>query len=136
MEKGINIPVIIVTGYGSEKIASQLIKAGAYDYLLSRPDAKGKKIILYGESLGGSVAVDTSPVPGDPQATIRKARRIRMAAFGPHRPSTQDLRVAAEAFRMEARTRKELAHQEALRREERSRMERQVGLGRYADLLA
>ncbi len=32
MEKGINIPVIIVTGHGSEKIASQLIKAGAYDY--------------------------------------------------------------------------------------------------------
>ncbi|MCK5310590.1 MAG: diguanylate cyclase [Desulfobacteraceae bacterium] len=32
MKKGINIPVIIVTGHGSEKIASQLIKAGAYDY--------------------------------------------------------------------------------------------------------
>jgi two-component system cell cycle response regulator len=29
---GIEIPVIVVTGYGNEKIASQLIKAGAYDY--------------------------------------------------------------------------------------------------------
>lgn len=32
MAKGINIPVVIVTGHGSEKVASQLIKAGAYDY--------------------------------------------------------------------------------------------------------
>ncbi|MCP3899258.1 MAG: diguanylate cyclase [Desulfobacteraceae bacterium] len=32
MEKRINIPIIIITGHGNEKIASQLIKAGAYDY--------------------------------------------------------------------------------------------------------
>jgi two-component system cell cycle response regulator len=32
MEKGINIPIIIITGHGNEKVASQLIKAGAYDY--------------------------------------------------------------------------------------------------------
>ncbi len=32
MERGINIPIIIITGHGNEKVASQLIKAGAYDY--------------------------------------------------------------------------------------------------------
>ncbi|MCD4743444.1 MAG: diguanylate cyclase [Desulfobacteraceae bacterium] len=32
MVKGINIPIIIITGRGNEKIASQLIQAGAYDY--------------------------------------------------------------------------------------------------------
>ncbi|MBL7216191.1 MAG: diguanylate cyclase [Desulfobacteraceae bacterium] len=32
-EKNIETPVIVITGYGSEIIASRLIKAGAYDYL-------------------------------------------------------------------------------------------------------
>ena len=32
MVKGIDIPIIIITGRGNEKIASQLIQAGAYDY--------------------------------------------------------------------------------------------------------
>ncbi len=109
-------------------LAGHAGSAVQYEYMRG-PDGR-----LY--AVGGSVAVDTSPVPGDPQATIRKARRIRMAAFGPHRPSSQDLRVAAEAYRMEARAKKELTHQESVRREERSQMERQAGLGRYTDLLA
>ena len=32
-QKGLEIPVVIVTGYGDEVIASQSIQAGAYDYL-------------------------------------------------------------------------------------------------------
>jgi diguanylate cyclase (GGDEF)-like protein len=32
LKKGINIPIIILTGHGNEKIASQLLKKGAYDY--------------------------------------------------------------------------------------------------------
>ncbi|MCW9050778.1 MAG: putative metalloprotease CJM1_0395 family protein [Motiliproteus sp.] len=46
---------------------------------------------------GGEVSIDTSPVPGDPQATIDKAETIIRAANAPADPSPQDLRVAASA---------------------------------------
>ena len=59
-------------------------------------------------AVGGSVKVDLQPVPGDPQATIRKARAIIRAAFGPHAPSGADMRVAAEAYRMERMARREV----------------------------
>ena len=32
-KEGIEIPVIVVTGYGNEMLVSQIIQAGAYDYL-------------------------------------------------------------------------------------------------------
>jgi two-component system cell cycle response regulator len=32
-KKGVEIPVVVITGQGNEMIASQLIQAGAYDYL-------------------------------------------------------------------------------------------------------
>lgn len=43
-EKDIDIPVIIITGQGDEMIASQLLQAGAYDYL---PKASVNKELLY-----------------------------------------------------------------------------------------
>ena len=86
-------------------------------------------------AVGGSVGVDTSPVPGDPEATIRKARRLRMAAYGPAMPSSQDMRVAAEAYRMETQAKKQLAEAEALSKEEMKQSERQMGLGNFVDIL-
>ncbi len=51
---------------------------------------------------------DTSPVPGDAEATIRKAQTIRAAALAPANPSAQDRAVAAAATPMEAAARREL----------------------------
>src|SRR5690606_36735775 len=48
-------------------------------------------------------------VPGDPRATMEKAQQIRRAAMAPAEPSPQDRRVAAEAARLEAEARAELA---------------------------
>ena len=47
--------------------------------------------------IGGEVGIDTSPVPGDPQATIQKMRQVKNAALAPANPSSQDMRVASKA---------------------------------------
>lgn len=62
----------------------------------------------------GEVPIDVSPVPGDPDATIRKAETIRRAALAPADPSGQDMAIAADATRMaaEARTEKSAAREE------------------------
>ncbi|SDT96173.1 putative metalloprotease CJM1_0395 family protein [Desulfobacula phenolica] len=48
-------------------------------------------------AVAGEVSIDTSPVPGDPRATIRKMRQIKNAALAPANPSSQDLKVASNA---------------------------------------
>jgi hypothetical protein len=50
-------------------------------------------------AVGGEVGIDTSPVKGDPEATIRKAEVVRAAAEAPSDPSAQDRTVAAQAAR-------------------------------------
>ena len=60
-------------------------------------------------AVGGEVAIDTAPVPGDPEATLRKAQVIRAAASAPSEPSSQDMRVAAQAATLESDARVELA---------------------------
>ena len=47
--------------------------------------------------IGGEVSIDTSPVPGDPQATIQKMRQVKNAALAPANPSAQDMKVASKA---------------------------------------
>jgi hypothetical protein len=49
---------------------------------------------------GGRIGVDLEPVPGDPAATLRKARVVLNAAYAPGSPSSADMRVAAEAYRL------------------------------------
>lgn len=49
---------------------------------------------------GGHVNIDTSPIPGNPEATLRKAEAVRRAALAPAEPSPQDRRVAADAAAM------------------------------------
>ena len=63
-------------------------------------------------AVGGEVQLDTAPIPGDPQATLRKAQQIKRAALAPADPSPQDRRVAAEATRMAAEARREFAQQQ------------------------
>ncbi len=81
--------------------AGGLAKGGASFNFTKGPDGR-----LY--AVGGEVSIDTSPVPGDPDATIRKADTIRRAALAPSEPSSQDKSVAAQAGKManEARTEK------------------------------
>ncbi len=74
-------------------------------------------------AVGGEVSIDTSPIPGDPEATIAKAQQIRRAANAPAEPSSQDRRVAAEASLMEADARAEL-RQERVIESERVREEK------------
>ena len=59
-------------------------------------------------AVAGEVSIDTSPISGDPEATIRKAQVIRAAAMAPANPSAQDRSVAAAAAKMEAQARLEL----------------------------
>ncbi len=58
-------------------------------------------------AMGGSVQIDTTPVKGDPDASIEKARKIRSAALAPASPSSQDRSVAAAASAMESEARRE-----------------------------
>ncbi len=51
-------------------------------------------------AVAGEVEIDTSPVPGDPEKTLEKARVVKRAALAPTHPSAQDLKVAAQADRL------------------------------------
>ena len=62
-------------------------------------------------AVGGEVRIDTSAVPGDPEAIIRKMQQIRRAALAPAQPSAQDRAVAAKAAQIEQRARAELHRQ-------------------------
>lgn len=75
-------------------------KAPSYDYDTG-PDGRRYAV-------GGEVSIDTSPVPGDPAATMEKAQVVQRAALAPAEPSPQDQQVASEARRMEAQARGEL----------------------------
>lgn len=59
-------------------------------------------------AVGGSVPIDTKPVPGDPQATIDKALTVQRAALAPTQPSSQDRAIAAKAAQMVVKARAEL----------------------------
>ncbi len=79
--------------------------AGAPSYQFQRgPDG-----VNY--AVGGEVSIDTSPVAGDPQATLQKASQIRRAALAPAEPSAQDRKVAALASQMELQALLEIAQE-------------------------
>lgn len=59
-------------------------------------------------AIGGEVGIDSSPVAGDPQATIDKALIIQRAALAPAEPSAQDRKVAQQASQMMAAAQAEL----------------------------
>lgn len=77
--------------------------AGSISYVYERgPDGAQYAV-------GGEVSIDTSPVQGDPQATIEKMRVVRAAALAPAEPSPQDRAVAAEAMQLMLQARSELS---------------------------
>ena len=63
-------------------------------------------------AVGGRVSLDMSPVPNNPEATIRKAQIIKNAALAPADPSGADRAVAASAENMEAKARKDLQEEQ------------------------
>lgn len=71
---------------------------------------KGSDGRLY--AVSGEVGIDTSAIPGNPQATLRKAQTIMRAALAPANPSPQDRQVAAQASAMAQQARIELAVQQ------------------------
>jgi len=60
-------------------------------------------------AVGGKIAVDLTEVPGDPAATLSKARRIITAANAAANPSSADMKTASEAYRMAGRARDDMA---------------------------
>jgi len=77
--------------------------AGSISYVYERgPDGAQYAV-------GGEVSISTSPVGGDPQATIDKMRVVRAAALAPAEPSPQDRAVAAEAMQLMLQAQAELS---------------------------
>jgi hypothetical protein len=62
-------------------------------------------------AVGGEVSIDTSPIKGDPEATIRKMQTVRKAALAPAQPSAQDRAVAAKAAQEENKARRQVRKQ-------------------------
>jgi hypothetical protein len=62
-------------------------------------------------AVGGEVSISTSPVSGNPEATLQKAQQIQRAALAPAEPSTQDRRVAAQATQMAQQARIDITQQ-------------------------
>jgi hypothetical protein len=58
--------------------------------------------------VAGAVSIDSSPVSGDAQATIRKMDEIRRAALAPIDPSPRDRAVALRATMVQARARRQM----------------------------
>lgn len=82
---------------------SYVLGGASYDYQTG-PDGKQYAV-------GGSVNIDTSPVDGNPEATIAKAQVVIKAALAPAEPSGQDQKVASAARQMMSEARKELNSQ-------------------------
>lgn len=85
-------------------VAGNLAGPVQYSYQTG-PD--GKKY-----AIGGEVDIDTSSVPGNPEATAQKAEQIIRAAYAAADPSPQDRRVAAAAQQMLVQARQDLRSQE------------------------
>lgn len=80
--------------------------AGAPRFQFTRgPDGK-----FY--AVAGEVSIDSSAIPGNPQATIRKMQQVKRAALAPHEPSSQDRRVASEADRKMLQAQQEIREKE------------------------
>jgi hypothetical protein len=70
--------------------AGSYATSGAHYYYQKGPDGRSYAI-------GGEVSIDVSPVPNDPEATMRKMDVVQQAALAPSDPSDQDLKVARAA---------------------------------------
>ena len=75
--------------------AAHKLTAGSYAGQPTFETVKGPDGHSY--AVGGEVAIDTSEVPNNPDATISKLETVIRAALAPSDPSAQDRQVAAEA---------------------------------------
>ncbi len=89
----------------------QYITSGAHYQYEKGPDGNNYAV-------AGDVSIDTSPVPGDPEATIAKMHKVEQAALAPADPSPQDKKVAAESAFAAARALSELMIMQAKQRAE------------------
>ncbi|MEQ9643722.1 MAG: putative metalloprotease CJM1_0395 family protein [Alphaproteobacteria bacterium] len=64
-------------------------------------------------AVGGEVPIDSSPIAGDPKATIEKMEQVKAAALAPAEPSGQDRKVAAQAEAERQKAVRELNAQKA-----------------------
>lgn len=91
--------------------------AGAISYeTVTGPD--GRQYAVAGE-----VEIDVSPVPNNPEATIRKMTVVERAALAPPEPSPQDIAVARTAQQLRLQAQQQLSEQ----RLEESRQGRESG---------
>ncbi len=89
----------------NHKAAAGALAKGAIQYSYQRgPD--GEKY-----AVGGEINIDTSSVPDDPEATVRKAQQIINAALANAEPSSADRQVAAKASQMESQARQQISEQ-------------------------
>lgn len=72
-----------------QRVGGRYAGAISYDFVTG-PDGRQYAV-------GGSVPIDASPIPGDPEATIDKLRTVVAAALAPAEPSAQDRAVAQQA---------------------------------------
>ncbi len=89
----------------------QYITSGAHYQYEKGPDGNNYAV-------AGDVSIDTSPVPGDPEATIAKMHKVEQAALAPTDPSPQDKKVAAESSFVAAKALSELMIMQAKQRAE------------------
>ncbi len=88
-------------------------------------------------AVGGEVQIDVSPVPGDPEATVRKAQVIKAAANATANPSPEDRQVAQQAQQMEQQARQEAARQhQQLDQDPRVRAYQRAGVADIAPQLS
>lgn len=81
-------------------VGGQYAGAPSYEYQMG-PDGKRYAV-------GGEVSIDVSE-ESSPEKTVAKMQIVRAAALAPAEPSSQDLKVAAQATQTESRARVELS---------------------------
>ncbi len=86
---------------------SQAVLAGKYAGPPVYSYARGPDGQAY--AVSGDVPIDVSPIPNDPEATLRKMQVVLQAAMASGAASPQDVRVAAQARAVAAQARAELA---------------------------
>lgn len=91
------------------RVGGQYAGAPRYEFVTG-PDGRRYAV-------SGSVSIDVSPVPGDPEATANKARTVQRAALAPAEPSGQDRRVAQEAGELLREAQREVQAQRNAERE-------------------
>lgn len=101
--------------------------AGAIQYeTVTGPD--GREYAVAGE-----VPIDSSPVPNNPEATIRKMDVVVRAALAPPEPSSQDYAVARAAQQARLEAQRELL---ALQEQERTKSDDPLSLSPIEEAIA